>query len=145
MPAVQEPIYASVQEESDLKLLDIFLQPQTFRPALLGPNGEEIPIPESVYQVLREAVHELSAGKAVSLVPLDHELSTQQAAELLNVSRPYLVKLLERQEILHHLVGTHRRIRYEDLMKYKHQRDHQRRQKLHKLTQLSQEAGFYDE
>lgn len=145
MPAVLEPIQASAQEKPGLKRLDIALQPETLHAALLGPDGEAIPIPESVYQVLREAVHELLAGKAVSLVPLSHELTTQGAADLLNVSRPYFVKLLDQGAISHHLVGTHRRVYYEDLMEYKHQRDRQRQQKLRELTQLSQDEGFYDE
>jgi excisionase family DNA binding protein len=77
-----------------------------------------------------------------------HLLTTQEAAELLNISRPYLVKLLdvgtipfERPEGL----GSHRRIRFEDLMEYKHKRSAERKQQLKRLTQLSQETGFYDE
>jgi excisionase family DNA binding protein len=146
MSAVLEPIHASAQEEPDLKLLDDVLQPEHLHLALLiGPDGEKIPIPESAYQVLRDAVHELHAGRAISLVPIPHELSTQQAADLLNVSRPYLTKLLKQGEIAYHPVGTHRRIYYKDLMEYKHERDNLRRQKLRELTQLSQKEGFYDE
>lgn len=145
MPAVLDPIQASAQETSGLKLLDTFLQPETLHTVLMGPDGEAIPIPESVYQVLRKVVHELLAGKAVDFVSLSPELTTQEAADLLNVSRPYLVKLLDQGSIPYHKVGTHRRLYYEDLMEYKHQRDHQRRQKLRELTQLSQDAGLYDE
>ncbi len=68
----------------------------------------------------------------------------QEAAELLNVSRPFLVKLLEQGAMPYTMVGTHRRIRFEDLTAYKEQRDNQRRESLKRLTQLSEEMGLYD-
>ena len=81
----------------------------------------------------------------MSLVPLKQELTTQEAANLLNVSRPFLIKLLEQGEIPYIKVGSHRRIRFEDLMAYRQQRDLKRRQSLKELTQFSQHEGFYDE
>src|SRR5262245_3482980 len=63
-------------------------------PALLGPNDESIPLPESVYNVLRQVLGYMSQGKAVSVVPVMEELTTQRAANLLGVSRPFFVGLL---------------------------------------------------
>ncbi|MBW4618672.1 MAG: helix-turn-helix domain-containing protein [Cyanosarcina radialis HA8281-LM2] len=112
-------------------------------PKLVGSDGEEIEIPDSVYQILRQVIHQMAAGRAMKLVPYDRYLSSQEAADLLNVSRPYLYSLLEQGQIPYIKVGTHRRIRFEDLMAYKQQRDMQRRQALSELTALSQELGFY--
>ena len=113
-------------------------------PKLVGVDGEEIPLPDAVYQVLQQVVHMMASGQAVSLLPYDHYLTSQEAADLLNVSRPYLYTLLDKQLIPFIKVGTHRRIRLEDLMAYKRQRDGQRRQALSELATLSQDMGFYD-
>lgn len=86
----------------------------------------------------------MAAGTVISLVPHDHYLSSQEAAEILNVSRPFLYTLLEQGQIPYTMVGTHRRIRVEDLMEYKHKRDRQRRQALSELVAVSQELGFYE-
>jgi len=84
------------------------------------------------------------ANSTVSLQPLGRELSIQEAADLLNVSQPFLVKLLAQEAIPHTMVDSHPLIRFEDLVAYKEQRDFQRRQSLRKLTQLSEEMGLYD-
>jgi excisionase family DNA binding protein len=90
-------------------------------------------------------VHELAQGEAVTVVPVNKELTTQEAADILNVSRPYLVKLLEEGEIPFVKTGTHRRVRFIDLMAHKRRRDAERRRGLARLTQMSQEMGLYDE
>lgn len=79
------------------------------------------------------------------VIPVDEELTTQEAADILNVSRPYLVSLLEQGVIPFVKTGTHRRIPLGDLLEYKTRRDAQRRKALTELTQLSQELGLYDE
>jgi excisionase family DNA binding protein len=110
----------------------------------LAANGEEITIPDSVSRVLRQVVQAMASGKNVSIVTYNPELTTQQAADLLNVSRPYLIKLLEQGELPYILVGTHRRVKFEDLIKYKQQRDTKRRELLQELIEISEEAGLYD-
>jgi len=131
-------------EAQAIKEIERILSVQGSQAKLVGADGEQITIPESVYQVLLQAVHAMALGKVVSIVPHEQELTTQQAADVLNVSRPYLIKLLEQEEIPYIKVGSHRRVRFEDLMNYKKHRDEKRDQLLTELTQMSQEAGFYE-
>ncbi|OUL18879.1 DNA-binding protein [Nostoc sp. RF31YmG] len=131
-------------EAQSIKELERILRVPGSEAKLVGPNGEQIIIPDSLYQVLRQVVHAMASGQAISIVPQERELTTQQAADFLNVSRPYLIKLLEQNAIPYMTVGTHRRVRFEDLMSYKQQRDMKRDQFLTELTQMSQEAGFYE-
>lgn len=84
-------------------------------PKLVGPQGEEIILPQSVFRVLQRIVFHMMLGRAITIVPINKELSTQEAADMLNVSRPYLIKLLEEGHIPFNKVGTHRRIRFSDL------------------------------
>ena len=85
----------------------------------------------------------LANGEGANVMPDSAELTTQQAAEFLNVSRPYLIKLLESGQIPFRRVGTHRRIRFRDLRLFKSQDDLKRRHAADELTQLSQELGLY--
>jgi excisionase family DNA binding protein len=112
---------------------------------LVSRDGEELELPESVYALLVRIVNEMDQGNGVTIFPVHAELTTQQAAELLNVSRPYLVKLLKNHEIPFHTVGRHRRVRVKDLFEYKKWRDSERRRLLQKMTREAQEAGLYDE
>ncbi len=85
-----------------------------------------------------------TGGEGVSIVLADDELTTQQAADILNVSRPYLVRLVDAGTILSHRVGTHRRIRREDLERYRLERDVRRRAALRTMVNDAEEAGLYD-
>jgi excisionase family DNA binding protein len=110
--------------------------------SLRSPDGHQLEIPNSIYRVLAAAVAAMAQGNAVSIVPVHHELTTQQAAELLGVSRPHLVKLVDAGEIPHHKTGSHRRIYFEDLMRYRDVRDAQRTEALRELTRKSAEYGL---
>lgn len=108
----------------------------------LGQSGKGeavVDLPPAVGQLVLELLMLVSKGEAVTLVPFGAELSTQKAADLLNVSRPFLVKLIDEGKIPHHKVGKHRRIRAEDLFAYKRRRDAGRRETLRQLAQLGQE------
>jgi excisionase family DNA binding protein len=107
----------------------------------LAPGGEasRVELPPAVSKLVLDLLLLVSKGEAVTLVPFGAELSTQEAADLLNVSRPFLVKLIEEGEIPHFKVGTHRRIKAEDLFKYKRRRDKIRHDALNKLALLGQE------
>lgn len=143
------PISASAEEQVVLsrmeRLIDHVRAEHTARPRLVGPDGETMELPESVFYLLSQVVHDLAEGRMVTIVPRDQELTTQEAADLLNVSRPHLVKILERGEIPYSKTGTHRRIRFVDAMAYKAGRDEQRREGLARFTRTSQELGLYDD
>ncbi len=86
----------------------------------------EITLTPALSQVLMELLRHIGRGDAVTLVPVSQMLTTQQAADILNVSRPFLISLLEKGDIPHTLVGRHRRIKAEHLFAYKHTRDGKR-------------------
>jgi excisionase family DNA binding protein len=140
-----EPVMAKQQEVQSLKQLERMLILADSQVKLVGANGEEINIPESVYQVLRQVVSAMASGQGISIVCQQQEMTTQQAADFLNVSRPYLIKLLEQGEIPYIKVGAHRRVCFEDLKKYKQQRDQKRSQILQQLIEISEEAGLYED
>jgi excisionase family DNA binding protein len=140
----REPLYAPDQEAEIVKELDEILAKQEGIPGLLAPTGEVHPLPHSVYEVLRDAVHELAQGGSVTIMPMHSYVTTQRAADILGVSRPHLVKLLEREDIPYHKVGKHRRIRLLDLLVYKDQRDSKRKQILDQIKADSEELGLYD-
>lgn len=101
-------------------------------------------LPVAAVRLLQDLLREMAQGHAISLVPMHAELTTQRAADALNVSRPFLVKLLETGQLPHRKVGTHRRIRFDDLMRYKHAIDAKRVAALKALTEESEELGLYD-
>lgn len=105
-------------------------------------SGEELLLPKAVTQLLSHLLTEMGQGNAVTMIPIHAELTTQEAADFLNVSRPYLVRLLKEQKIPHHMVGTHRRVRFADLMAYKAQFDEQRRSTMDELAAQSQSLGM---
>lgn len=112
---------------------------------LVSPTGQIIELPQSVFLLLERIIEVLDRGDAITVVPVGKELTTQQAANILNVSRQYVVRLLDDGRIPYRRTGTHRRIRMEDLLAYKRQRDRDRLASLDDLTRLSQEFGGYDE
>ncbi|TXD34289.1 helix-turn-helix domain-containing protein [Lujinxingia vulgaris] len=112
---------------------------------LVSPSGEVIDLPESVFLLLERIIEVLASGDAITVVPVGKELTTQQAANILNVSRQYLVRLLDDGRIPFRKTGTHRRVRMEDLLAYKRQRDRDRIASLDDLSQLSQDFDGYDE
>lgn len=112
---------------------------------LVGPEGETISIPESMFYVLERVAAVMARGDSISVVPVGQELTTQQAADMLNVSRQYLVRLLNDGRIPYTKTGTHRRVQIEDVLAFKKQRDRERRAGLNELTRLSEELGGYDE
>ncbi len=111
---------------------------------LVGPNQEVVELPKSIYDVIRRALPFLLQGDSVAIAPYHQELTTQEAANVLNVSRQYLVQLCDEGKIAYSKAGTHRRIPFGDLMEYKLIRDRARKQGLREMTQESEALGLYD-
>lgn len=105
-------------------------------------DGVELPLPKAVTSLLVHVLTEMAQGNAVTIVPVHAELSTQEAANLLNVSRPHLVRLLENGEIPFHKAGTHRRVKFTDLEAYKARFEERRRAALDELATQAQELGM---
>jgi len=103
--------------------------------------GDSVVIPAAAAALLERILAEMAQGNSVTLMPVHAELTTQQAADILKVSRPFLVERLEQGEIPFRLVGTHRRIRLADVMRFKEQSDRRRLDDLEKLAALDQALG----
>jgi excisionase family DNA binding protein len=108
-----------------------------------GRAGADIELPASAIDMLLSILSNMAKGKATTIIPINAELTTQQAADLLNVSRPYVVELLERGALPYRKVGTRRRVRYSDLMAYKNRLDADRLATLDKLAAASQDLELY--
>jgi excisionase family DNA binding protein len=106
-----------------------------------GPE-ETVAIPLAAFRLLTDILNEMAKGNAITLIPIHAELTTQQAADLLNVSRPFLIEQLEKGSIPFRKVGKHRRVLFTDLMKYKHAMDRNRLKALEKLSAIDQELGL---
>ena len=107
-------------------------------------TSEKIKIPLSALKLLGDILKAMGQGKLISLVPIATEITTQAAAEILGCSRPHLVKLLEDGKIAFTKVGKHRRIKFDDIMKYKKQMKEQQKQNIIDIMNLDEETGLYD-
>lgn len=103
---------------------------------------QEIVVPGAALRLLARVLAHMAAGQGVAIVPSTAELTTQQAADLLNVSRPYLIRLLEEGQIDFRKVGTHRRVLMQSLVEYKRADDARRRSAADELAALEQELGL---
>ncbi len=110
-------------------------------PRLVSADGTDLEIPPSVFETLRFVAEAMARGDTITLVPHGQELTSQQAADLLLVSRPHLIKLLDRGEIACHRVGTHRRVRIEDVLAFRERRGVTREELLTELAREAQDSG----
>jgi excisionase family DNA binding protein len=102
-------------------------------------DGEQLVLPKAVFGLLSKILAEMSAGNAVKIFPIHAQLTTQEAADFLNVSRPYLIKLIEKKELGCMKVGTHRRVSFQELQAYKARRDAVTQEALAELVTEAQE------
>lgn len=141
----RDPVTVTEREANLIKTVERFLLTNEPRSAqLVALNGDTLEVPEPIFKVLLEIIPLMAQGHSIGLVPLHKELTTQQAADLLNVSRPFLVKLLDQGAIPHTKTGTHRRVLFEDVMEYKRRRSRERKEALDALTALGEKYGDYD-
>jgi len=109
----------------------------------IGATAEEtICLPADVFRMLVGILNQMAAGNAVTLIPVQAELTTQQAADVLNVSRPFLIGLIDKHELPCRKIGTHRRILFKDLMDYKRRVEAGRRTVLAQLAEQAQDLSM---
>lgn len=132
----------SLARASSTELSRVLQRLPTAERARLRLDDTDIVVPRQAVALLRDLLSEMARGNAVTIVPTHAELTTQQAADILNVSRPHVIKLLEQGIIDYKRVGTHRRIRYEDLLDYKRRRDRENRDALDALAREGQKLDM---
>ncbi len=123
---------------------ELYQQLRQRQAKLMSPGGATQSLPGSVEEFLSQLIGSLDEGRTAALVQDDAAMTTAEGAQMLGVSRQFLIKLLERGEIPYHMVGTHRRIYLRDLLAYKTKRDSRRRKILDDLTRAEAEEGLYD-
>ena len=107
-------------------------------------TNDRIKIPFKALKLLSEILKSMSEGNPISIVPIATEVTTQKAAEILGCSRPHLVKLLEQGEIDFTMVGRHRRILFEDVIKYKNEMKQKQKKHIIDIMNFDDEIGLYD-
>ncbi len=139
-PVTPSKVDVVLAKETSQQLARLLENRSEYQMQFVDQGQLEVPlrIPASAMQLFVHMLEEMAKGNTVSLTSIQNELSTQQAALLLNVSRPYLTQLLKSGEIPFRKVGTHRRVRYRDLMEYKRQTDVERLKALEALTEQAQ-------
>jgi excisionase family DNA binding protein len=131
------------ERSQEMHRLYRFLSEQS---ALVDQFGARIEMPEELYTVLRHILEFMLQGRAITIIPRDEQLTTQAAANMLGISRPYLVeRLLDTGKMPFTYAGSHRRIAFADVLRYMLERDRERRQGLSELTRKIDEAGVYDD
>jgi excisionase family DNA binding protein len=146
MSAAASPV-ALIPSEDDVKLAKEakrILAPRlkTHRPLDLRSEESSIRIPAAAEHLLVQILDEMSRGNAVKLIPIHAELTTQEAADLLHISRPTLIRLLKEGKLEFHKVGTHRRVPFKSAMAFKRRIDEERREALAELAAYDQELGI---
>lgn len=134
----------SIQPEDAAKLRDVSQLLRRGSPTLVSSKGERATLPASLYGLLKDIVRNLENGRSLVLIPEERQLTTQRAAELLGMSRPYLIRLLDAGEMEYQLVGKHRRVALCDVLAYAKRRSEGRRAALDKMARDAFEAGLYD-
>ena len=113
---------------------------------LTSPDGlHQLELPDPLYRLLLRIIGDVAEGRPITYVPSTQDLTTQQAADLLGMSRQFLVGLLDKGELPYHRVGTHRRLMLKDVMAFRKRRDQSRHEALNQMAKEALESGHYDE
>lgn len=139
------PIRLENEEEAQVvrKLYRMLIHDGTA--ALVGPDNSKIDLPPTIYKVLVAIVKDMQEGKSIGLIPVMEELSTQAAADMLGISRQFLVNELEAGKLAFHRTGTHRKVYLKDLVAYQEQRGMNRKDAIRRIAQASEELGIYNQ
>jgi excisionase family DNA binding protein len=113
-------------------------------PSLVTSTGEKVKLPATIYEVLKRVVELMADGKAVTVIPDNQVVTTQRAADILGMSRPFFIKLLETGAMAHHRVGNQRRVYLNDVLQYAHKREQERQAALDRLSLHAFETGLYE-
>ena len=137
----------SPETESETQKFTAFLESlataTSERPALVGSHNEEIPLPQEAFDVLLQVYEAMRRGLAIHVAPLNAQLTTQEAADYLGISRPTLVKLLESGSITFTKPGRHRYVRLDDLIAYAESVRARRAESLDRLARDADDEGLY--
>ncbi len=131
-------------EESLDSLLALLTGAEAPSTTLTGPSGEHLVLPPDVFEALRAVVTAMAQGQAVTIAPVHQRLTTQEAADLLGISRPTFVKLLEDGEMPYEQPGRHRRVLLSDVLAYRKRRSVQSRDALDRMVEIADESGMYE-
>jgi excisionase family DNA binding protein len=142
LPAEQEALLAEQGQRTLAACLASRLQTQHIQILDEQNQPHQVELPTSALRLLVDILSELADGNAVKVVPIHAELTTQEAADLLNVSRPHVVKLVEDGELPFHWAGKHRRVRFADLMRFKEARERASEQAMAELARQAQELNM---
>jgi excisionase family DNA binding protein len=140
--AARKPITLPDTERQQVQALERVLHPGV--PVFVTSAGEQVELPRTVFEVLRTAVGFMSHGQAIMLVPDNQAITTQRAADILGMSRPFFVKQLEAGLMAHHRVGNQRRVYLRDVLAFAEKRDAERVASLDWLARDAFEAGMYE-
>jgi len=143
MPTLmRKPITVPEKEQRQVQALDELLHGGV--PFLVSPAGERLELPGTVFEVLRAAVGFMSHGQSVTLLPDNQVITTQRAANILGMSRPFFIGLLNAGVMAHHRVGNQRRVYLCDVLEFAKKRDKERLASLDRLARDAFEAGLYE-
>jgi excisionase family DNA binding protein len=140
--AAQEPITLPKGKMQEVQKLERLLKRGAL--SLVSDSGESIELPAAIYKVLKRIVELMAEGKAVTLVPDNQVVTTQRAADILGMSRPFFIKLLETGVMAHHRIGNQRRVYLRDVLQFAHKRDKEREAALNRLSRHAFETGLYE-
>jgi excisionase family DNA binding protein len=136
----------SISEAQEVQINELHKLLKSKPATLTSPDGlHQLELPETLYRLLLKIVENLADGNTGSLSPASQAVSTQQAAALLGMSRQFLISLLNKREIPYHRVGTHRRLKLEDILIYRRKRDEERHEAINEMAKQAVDAEAYDD